>query len=90
MTSGYWRRQAKPIIEGVLKACAGCTEKEIRGALREAYPFGERAMWPYKVWLDEIKRQRGLKPRATPVDNLARELAEQADPRQMSLLEARR
>jgi hypothetical protein len=27
-----------------------------RRKLREAYPFGERAMLPYKVWLDEIRR----------------------------------
>jgi len=32
-------------------------EKKIREALWDAYPFGERKYWPYKVWLDEIKRQ---------------------------------
>ena len=57
-----WRDYAAPIIHEVLTETAGKSEKEIKAALREAYPFGERAMHPYKIWLDEIKRQRGLKP----------------------------
>lgn len=36
--------------------------------LREAYPFGERAHWPYKVWLEEIRTALGYvnirKPRS--------------------------
>ena len=55
-----WREYSKPIIREIL--ARGGNEKEIRKALKEAYPFGERAMHPYKIWLDEIKRQRGLKP----------------------------
>ena len=35
--------------------------KSLRKALREAYPFGEREYWPYKVWCDEIRSQLGLK-----------------------------
>ena len=55
-----WRDYARPIIVEVLKETAGNTEKEIKKALREAYPWGERAMHPYKIWCDEIKRQRKL------------------------------
>ncbi|MEX3583143.1 MAG: hypothetical protein VB137_12065 [Burkholderia sp.] len=33
--------------------------KALRKALYEAYPFGIRASWPYKVWLAEIKEQIG-------------------------------
>lgn len=29
-----------------------------REAVREAYPFGERAYWPYKVWLARVKAWR--------------------------------
>lgn len=64
---GTWRQIAAPIIAEVLRDTAGQSEKEIRKALREAYPFGERRMHPYKVWCDEVRRQRGLKkskPRA--------------------------
>jgi hypothetical protein len=33
--------------------------KATRARLREAYPFGERKYHPYKIWLDEIRRQLG-------------------------------
>lgn len=56
-----WRERARPIVEQVLKETAGKTEKEIRKALREAYPFGQRKHHPYKIWLDEIAVQRGKK-----------------------------
>lgn len=56
-----WRDSCKGIIHDVLKDSEGKTEKEIRKALSDAYPFGERKYHPYKIWLDEIKRQRGLK-----------------------------
>ena len=35
---------------------------EQRRALKDAYPFGERRYAPYKIWLDEIARQKGKKP----------------------------
>lgn len=57
---GKWRLKAWPIIKKVLEDTKGEPEKVIRKALVVAYPFGERGGWPYKVWLDEIKRQRGL------------------------------
>ncbi len=56
-----WRDGCKEIIYNTLKDNEGKTEREIRKALREAYPFGERQYHPYKVWCDEIKIQRGLK-----------------------------
>jgi hypothetical protein len=54
-----WRDRARPIIAEVLRATAGQDEAAVRQALRDAYPFGARELHPYKVWLDEIKRQRG-------------------------------
>ena len=54
-----WRMQAAPIISRVIVETKGKPEKEVRKALHDAYPFGERAMHPYKIWLDEIKRQTG-------------------------------
>lgn len=56
-----WRDIARPIVAGVLRDTVGQTEKEIRAALFAAYPFGERRYHPYKIWLDEIRRQRKLK-----------------------------
>ena len=53
-----WRDIARPIIHRVLQETRGQDEAVIRKALREAYPWGQRAMHPYKIWLDEIKVQR--------------------------------
>ncbi len=64
--SGTWRDSARPIIAEVLKSTRGQTEKEIRKALKQAYPWGQRAMHPYKIWCDEIKVQRGLKKKKLP------------------------
>lgn len=58
----YWRDQMRPIIAEVIRENQGKGERELRRALREAYPFGQRAYHPYKVWLDEIARQTGRKP----------------------------
>lgn len=57
-----WRDHARPIIHSALEATKGKPEKDIRAALRAAYPYGVRRHWPYKIWLDEIQRQRGTKP----------------------------
>lgn len=56
---GTWREIAAPIINRVLEETKGKDEKDIRKALKDAYPFGERHYHPYKVWLDEIRVQRG-------------------------------
>lgn len=56
-----WREVAAPIITRVLIETAGQPDKEIKRALKIAYPFGERNYHPYKVWLKEVRRQRGLK-----------------------------
>lgn len=52
-----WRAQAAPIIAKVLEDNYGKSNDEIRTALRDAYPFGERKYHPYKIWLNEIQRQ---------------------------------
>lgn len=56
-----WRDVAAPIIRRVILEVGRDDEKKLRKALREAYPFGERAYTPYKIWLDEIKRQVGTR-----------------------------
>ena len=59
--SKTWRDRARPIIQQVLRDTVGKDEKEIRKALYDAYPFGQRKYHPYKIWLDEIRVQRKLK-----------------------------
>ena len=61
MTYHTWRDGAAPTIRKVLAETKGQDMKAIRKALREAYPYGERRFWPYKIWCDEIRRQLGLK-----------------------------
>ena len=65
----HWRKQAAEVISGILDLCEAEGgdittpegEKAFRARLREAYPFGEKKYYPYKVWLDEIARQTGKK-----------------------------
>ena len=54
----HWRAYSNDVIWKVLYATEGKTEAEIKKALYDAYPFGERKMWPYKIWLSAIKECR--------------------------------
>ncbi|MBT7304886.1 MAG: hypothetical protein HN849_35490 [Victivallales bacterium] len=54
---GTWRDHARPIIAAVIAEHQGETKREVRRALRDAYPYGERKYHPYKVWCDEVNRQ---------------------------------
>lgn len=56
-----WRALCRPLIAEVLLENKGKTQKEINKALKEAYPWGQRSMHPYKIWCDEIKVQKGIK-----------------------------
>lgn len=56
-----WRDHASKVIAEVLAECEGKSLKEKRAALMKAYPYGERAMHPYKIWCDECRVQLGLK-----------------------------
>jgi hypothetical protein len=67
-----------PIIAEVLEmaaACPGMDERHLQLELRTAWDiagFGPRKHWPYKVWRDEIARQRGLRRgRMTPPKSTA-------------------
>lgn len=57
----HWRETAAPIIARVLKETEGQPESVIRKALRAAWPFGQYANHPLKIWRDEIRIQRGKK-----------------------------
>jgi len=54
-----WRDTAAPIIAETIQRVGRSDLKALRKALRDAYPFGERSMHPYKVWCSEVKRQLG-------------------------------
>lgn len=54
------------VIDRVLQACpAEWDEQQVREAVSNAYPFGERKYHPYRVWLDcvqELLDQRFPRP----------------------------
>lgn len=53
---GLWTDHSNAVIRGVLDTLpTGATEEEARKALSASYPFGERAMHPYKAWLKAVK-----------------------------------
>jgi hypothetical protein len=73
-----WRESCRPLIAEVLKQNEGRSLKDKRKALKLAYPWGERAMHPYKIWCDEVKVQLGLKKKKVR--------GETNDPHQLDLI----
>jgi hypothetical protein len=61
-----WREKARPVIKQVIKEVGTDDMKALRRALSKAYPFWGKENYPYKVWLDEIKRQLKQPPYDTP------------------------
>lgn len=60
MSDSHWRRDARAVIDRVVAENPGKTPEELIELVDAAYPFGERKMWPYKMWLLERRafRQR--------------------------------
>lgn len=52
-----WRIKAQVIVSEVIAENHNKPIREIREALRNAYPWGQRVNHPYKVWLDECRTQ---------------------------------
>ncbi len=57
MKTKTWREEAAPIISSVIRQYGTSDLQALRRHLRDAYPFGEKKYYPYKVWCDEITRQ---------------------------------
>ena len=53
----HWRNAAAPIIREIIQRVGIENEKALRKEISAAYPFGERDMHPYTIWLSEVKRQ---------------------------------
>lgn len=84
--TSHWRDQARPIIAKVLEEHKNSSDQDLKKALFNAYPFGERKYYPYKCWLLEIASQ--LKTNKRYVARKRRESKKQAAaaPVQMSLI----
>lgn len=60
-----WRTSADSIIAQALATVPrGTPRDEVERIIKEAYPWGERAHWPYKAWL--AARQSALAMRFAP------------------------
>ena len=68
---GSWRASAAPIIAKVIAEVGRDDIKALRKALRDAYPWHERRMWPYKVWCSEVRHQLFGKPARKRPDGLS-------------------
>lgn len=53
----WWREHARPIITQIIQDHPDKTDKEVRKLISDAYPFGERAYHPYKIWCSEVAIQ---------------------------------
>lgn len=56
MSTSGWRAKSRRVILAALKEGRekGLEGKALEKHVSDAYPFGERAMHPYKVWLNEF------------------------------------
>lgn len=53
-----WRDSARPIIAKIIQEYNPDKDSmPLKLKLQEAFPWGERKHYPYKIWLDEIRRQ---------------------------------
>ena len=80
-----WRDVARPIIARVIAEHQGADDATLKQAVFDAYPFGERKYSPYKIWLNEIARQTGRKPKMGTRRRPGVPPASDPDPRQGGL-----
>lgn len=52
---GHWGQRARAVVSRVLTENPTLGAKELKPLLRAAYPFGQRALHPYKVWLKVVR-----------------------------------
>lgn len=69
-----WSHVSRAVVDRVISAsvASGLDAKATAVALKAAYPFGQRAYWPYKAWLKAVKNgmrriaNGGRQPMACP------------------------
>lgn len=49
-----WYAISVGVIRRVIAENKGATEAQLRKKVSEAYPFGQRAYYPYKAWLKAV------------------------------------
>lgn len=62
-TTSDWVKEAQQVVRATLaRLPEGATLKEKRAALRNAYPFGPRQYYPYRVWCKTVREELGQEP----------------------------
>lgn len=80
MSEGHWTRLSKERIAEVHRRLPeDATFKERKAALKDAYPFGERAYWPYKAWCKARKAYLAKYDPKTPPPPLVRDMLADRD-----------
>lgn len=70
-TESRWRIESRRIIHQVIEDnVLGPVQTlphedvlELRAKLREAYPFGEKKFYPYRIWCEEVRHALGFEVR---------------------------
>lgn len=52
----YWSAKSRDVIDAVVAEVGVDDETALRKAMFDAYPFGDRKHWPYKVFCEEVKK----------------------------------
>jgi hypothetical protein len=66
MSNQTWRDAARSVIAPIEREYRDKPLAELKTALREAYPFGQRAYFPYKVWCEEQRKAIARHPESLP------------------------
>ena len=73
MTTKTWRDLARAAIQKALKEAEaqGLDAEATKAYVNSRYPFGERAYYPYQVWLSEMRRTfGGARPAQSDLEKL--------------------
>lgn len=68
-----WYEHALSVVRRTVAENPTLEGAELRKAVSEAYPFGEREMWPYKAWCKAVSKVLG--PSQKQLDAQAKQLA---------------
>lgn len=62
MGNSYWYEQAAKVIRRIVAENPGATTSELRRLAGNAYPFGLKVHWPYKMWTKALNDILGPSP----------------------------
>ena len=63
-----WAQISGQVIAEVIKSNPGLSKAELRKLCNDAYPFGEKSMFPYKAWCKSLNDHFGPSPQKVKAD----------------------